>query len=256
MAETIDPDEYTKPELQELAADAGVPTSGTKAEIAERLAEADVESEPEAPTEAVIDGRAYADLSPEEQRFPEARDEERIDTKLNGDVHPGAELGGDVTAADFEKHFTAASEPPAEVDVVDTTVPGEATQASTDAEFASKEGAQGDGREKVTDFGGGKSLDQVLENAKRVAEGEEGGVPPTQYYRVQGEYDLIGVAHTLGLPDHSELAALNGRYNGILNVQEGQLVVLPNHYRFDGIDGVTEDPSEEPDEVDDDDESE
>ncbi|MDF2562857.1 MAG: hypothetical protein K0R99_4303 [Microbacterium sp.] len=113
-----------------------------------------------------------------------------------------------------------------------------------DAEAASKEASvpAGDPRGSVFDAAPGKSLDEVLENKAQHDAGLRSDVPdkpkPVQYFVVTDEPDLLVVARKLGLSDHAELGAVNGRYSSNYGVQPGQRVVLPAHYTFVDIDGV------------------
>ena len=85
-------------------------------------------------------------------------------------------------------------------------------------------------------------LADVVERNEARAAGEFGDTPAEvlepQFFVVTDEHDIIEVAAKLGLPDHSELGAINGQANLVRGVQRGQRLVLPAHYRFDGIEGV------------------
>lgn len=113
-----------------------------------------------------------------------------------------------------------------------------------EAEQAGKESSLAgiDRRDSVFDAAPGKSLDDVLERNAARAAGQFTDTPTEelgiQYYVVSDELDLIEVSRKLGFHDHSELAALNGRYSGILGVQRGQRIVLPSKYRFTDVEGV------------------
>lgn len=115
---------------------------------------------------------------------------------------------------------------------------------STALEQASKEASVpgSDPRESVFDPAPGKTIDEQLTRNDELAAGEHGSPPAreagVQYFVVTDEADLIEVAAKLGLPDHGELGAINGRYNSVYTVQPGQRVVLPADYTFVGIDGV------------------
>lgn len=120
---------------------------------------------------------------------------------------------------------------------------GDATPGK-DAEHAVKEGtlARSDERVSVLDAAPGKSLDDVIDRIAARARGEFGDTPvqplPPQHFIVTDEPDLIVVAAKLGLPDHAQLGALNGRHNSVYGVQPGEHVILPAEYRFDGVEGV------------------
>jgi hypothetical protein len=200
----------------------------------------------------VVDGREYRELPANEKHDTDRRDEERIDTRLNGDAHRGAEFAPDPTAADFEKRLAAATTTPEAGPLVDTAVDGETNQASRDAEAESKEwgaGSQLGIRESIYDAAPGKTLDDVLQRNAELAEGkhQDDGVErrPVQWYVVQDESTLVEVAQTLGLHDFTELRSVNGRWNGDNNVQRGQKIILPDHYTFEGIDHVVTEGDEE-----------
>jgi len=109
-----------------------------------------------------------------------------------------------------------------------------------DAKEASVPGS--DPRDSVFDGAPGKRLDDILQRNEDRAAGKFGDAPvepkPAQWYVVTDERDLIEVARSLGLPDHSELGAINGRWASNYDVQRGERVILPAHYTFVDIDGV------------------
>ena len=220
MAEQeIDPQKYTKPELIELAEQAGVDTSGTKPEIAARINGAEV---PDRPTEdAPGDGNPLGGV-----------DTEPVDIVSGGATTTPARRESDVEKVDpaVSPHADGA--------------PADHAEAK-EAELAGKEASvpPSDPRDSVTDHAPGKTLDDVVAQKAAHDAGENQGESAVtsygvQHYIVQDETDLIGVAKTLGLFDHSELASLNGRYNGRHDVQRGQRVVLPSHYDFSNLENV------------------
>lgn len=111
-------------------------------------------------------------------------------------------------------------------------------------EAEAKEGSVpgSDPRKSVFDAAPGKSLDDVLARNREFAAGKHSDIPlkpkPAQHFVVSDEADLIEVAAKLGLPDHAELGAINGRHNSVFGVQRGERIILPAHYTFSGIEGV------------------
>jgi hypothetical protein len=112
------------------------------------------------------------------------------------------------------------------------------------AEQAQKEASVpgSDPRDSVFDAAPGKSLDDVFKRNAALAAGKFTDTPaepqPAQWFVVTDEADLLEVARKLGLPDHSELGAINGRYGSNYGVQRGERVILPAHYRFTEIENV------------------
>lgn len=116
--------------------------------------------------------------------------------------------------------------------------------AGKDAEQAAKEASvpPSDPRDSVFDAAPGKSFEDVVERNEARAAGKFTDTPetpkPVQHFIVTDEADLLEVAGKLGLADHAELGAVNGRYNSNYGVQRGERVILPAQYTFVDIEGV------------------
>lgn len=212
--EKVDPGKLTKPQLIELAKEAGVTIDGTKGELAARINEKRGEgAAPSAPP---------ADSPTPDDATPTGAVSDSAGKKRDADTAPiGGPVADDAKPADHEESKQA------EIDGKEASVP------------------PSDPRESVTDHAPGKSYDDVVQQKADHDAGKTDGEPGlglqnfgVQYYVVQDETDLIAVARTLGLFDHSELASLNGRHNGRHDVQRGQRVVLPQHYDFKNLDNV------------------
>lgn len=222
-----------KTDLQEKARNLGLDDSGTIAELEARIAE-----------KAPIEGNA-ADAPPAADALePDPEAAQAVYDAVMDQLEEDRRKAIEKTIADrkaAEKQRVKDSVKQMKTDRPSASPSHEEQRAR---ELAGKESslAASDPRGSVFDAAPGKSLDDVLTRNADLAAGKftdeaEEKLPP-QFYVVGDELDLIEVARKLGLHDHSELAAVNGRYSSILNVQPGQRVVLPARYRFDGIEGV------------------
>lgn len=253
-----------KADLQAKAETLGLDTKGTIPELKARIAEQEAAVVPQTDEERDAENArkdaadaatppaeldAITDAEPEEGAEPEdgaaeaARLRAEFDQARSDETNALAEEKAEKIKAEKERIDRERLDVMLEnrPQIGDDTSPKDAEHA---AKQASIEASGGTGRDDITDVAPGKTLADVIERNEAMARGEFQGIDEdthplgVQFFIVTDEHDLIEVAAKLGLHDHSELGAINGRYSGVYGVQRGQRVVLPAHYRFDGIDGV------------------
>lgn len=235
-----------KTDLQEKARTLGLDDAGTIKELKARIAQVGdtpvgaTSDNPDAPagepatepatpaTDEWVPNPEAARASFEEQMAKAAKADadkaanDRVD-KTRAAKHDAGVKMGELRASRHEA-TTVAGDKSAEQAAKEASVPGS------------------DPRESVFDAAPGKSLADVIERNEARARGEFGDTPAepkrTQWFVVTDEPDLIEVARKLGLSDHAELGAINGRHSSVYGVQPGERVVLPAHYTFTDVEGV------------------
>jgi hypothetical protein len=248
-----------KADLQARAKELGLDDSGTIPELKARIAEQEAAVIPQTDEQRdaanaakdAADAAEQPDADPDEAARVRAEFDEAREAEVQAAAaEKAAKAKAEKERVDAEKiadlradrGFTETSSGKLKAPKIgDDTSPKD---AELTAKQASIDASGGIGRDLITDVAPGKSLADVVERNEAKARGEFIGLDEdthplgVQYFVVTEELDLIEVARKLGLHDHAELGAVNGRHSGIYGVQRGQRVVLPAHYRFDGIDGV------------------
>lgn len=206
MAETISAEDYTHDELKAKADEVGVTKNGSSEAIAERINEKLELNELAAAAKAAEASR---------KETAEKAEEERTAALLAAAAEAKAEELGAAATQEGSKA--------AEGDNKEASVP------------------PSDPRSSVFDPAPGKTLEEsmqrVVDHSNGAFQDEPHAPIGTWFYTVQDDdYSLIDVAAKVGLHDHSQLTAINGVFNGIINVQPQQKVLLPAGYTFVGID--------------------
>ncbi len=258
MAERIENvEDYSLEDLKKKAERAGVSKSGSKQEIADRINEQSTSQGAEGKDASGTKGVDTGNVDREEQDRLAGRDEDAPQAPASSDDEPeGAAEDGSVETADVvtvdelvDEGYRAPFNYPAAAGPVDEGIVREEGSKQRETEGKEASVPASDPRRSVYDVAPGKSLVEV--QSKRAAELQseyretvhQRGV---QYYVAQeDDRSLIDVAMKLGISDHSKLTAINGIYNGRIELQPGQKVLLPNDYFFQEIDNIeTVDPYE------------